>query len=51
MKDLLKDILDNPNIWHAYQKRMINKAGASLNRLRITSRSAVKKGKELKNGR
>lgn len=43
MKDLLADILNNYNVWHAYQKRMINKAGASLNRVTITKKGKVRK--------
>lgn len=48
MKDILKDILENYNIWHYKQKRMVNRAGGNLNNVKITKiekRQEKEKGK------
>ena len=43
MKDLLKDILDSWNIWHAKQKRAVDKTNSSLSGVRITKRDKVER--------
>lgn len=44
MRDLLQDILDNWNIWHRYQRRMINRGACGVDpKVVITERARDQK--------
>jgi len=42
-RDILREILDNYNVWHRYQKRLINRAGSGKAMLPIRKKSGKNK--------